>query len=221
MKIYRPIKSNRVTQKFGENKACIKTDVRRNIIYPTTVVGKRDKTCPVGFQDFYKAMGLTGHNGLDNAIYMQEPLFFPFDVDNTTWHARHEIDRDGGLGVDVISDQPIEVLGTKSHIKLRFWHLDSTILHDGESVRFGQLIAFCGNSGASSGPHLHWSMKRCFKDGSAMDKTNGYIGAVDFAPLYENQFTLDILGLKPPTLSIVQQLNRIVFNLRLLVYKLK
>lgn len=40
-----------------------------------------------------------------------------------------------------------------------YGHLSKTLVKEGEMVKRGQLIALSGNTGRTSGPHLHWGVK--------------------------------------------------------------
>jgi hypothetical protein len=196
MKIYRPVKSVGVNQYFGESKACVKLDTAGDPVRPFIVLTKTSKSCPVGYIDFYTAIGMKGHNGWDSKSYHGEPLYFPVDIDGITWRAITEVDQDGGIGIDVISDQKVMFEGKFERIKFRFWHLKSVAIRDKDPVYLGQLIGYCDSTGASSGDHLHWSMKRVNVDGVTLDPSNGYTGAVDFKPLFEDVFVLDVLTVK-------------------------
>ena len=39
-----------------------------------------------------------------------------------------------------------------------YFHLSRFVAEVGQNVSKGAVIAFSGNSGVSSGPHLHWGM---------------------------------------------------------------
>jgi murein DD-endopeptidase len=52
-----------------------------------------------------------------------------------------------------------------------FAHLASYAVAIGQSVRKGQLIAYTGNTGNTTGPHLHFSLK---------DKTGSYVNPLDY-----------------------------------------
>jgi len=144
MIIYRPVKTNVLTQGFGESRACARLGVDKRPIRPFQIKGKgRNQTCPLGWTDFYEAIGLSvGHNGRDNATYYQEPLFFPV-VAPCEWKAKADIDLDGGIGLDVYSKTRIEIDelppqagaqakkeyventsedGSFMYVKFRFWH---------------------------------------------------------------------------------------------------
>lgn len=41
-----------------------------------------------------------------------------------------------------------------------YMHLDSYIVKSGQYVTIGQLIGYCGNTGGSTGPHLHFGIKK-------------------------------------------------------------
>jgi murein DD-endopeptidase MepM/ murein hydrolase activator NlpD len=189
--IYRPVKTNRKTQDFGDSKACIKLYPNGQPIRPFQVSAKTALTCPIGYQDFYTSIGLKGHNGEDWQTYRGEPCYFPVISEDGSvgWKARNEKDPDGGLGVDVYSDKPVTLPdGRESYVKFRFWHLQKSMVSDGEKVIAGQIIALCDSTGASSGDHLHFAMKLCDMSGNSIETYNGYTGCVDFAPMFKNFF---------------------------------
>lgn len=49
---------------------------------------------------------------------------------------------------------------TKSGFLVRYAHLQSVLVAEGETIRRGQTVAKSGNSGLSTGPHLHYSLYR-------------------------------------------------------------
>src|SRR5210317_1434735 len=101
MIIYRPIQSNRLTQSFGENKACVRLKDGQPI-RPFQVVGTQSGTCPANTIPFYQAINMKGHNGWDHATWNGEPLYFPVDA-GIKWWSRSSVDADGGVGVDIFS----------------------------------------------------------------------------------------------------------------------
>lgn len=215
MNLFRPLQSNYKTQSFGENKPCVVTDIYGNPLRPVRLLNSSDEgICPVGSRPFYQTFGLKGHNGEDWAAWNGEPFYFPWDMD-MTWKAKNEKDLDGGLGLDVTSTKEFELFGKKAYWKLRFWHLKESAIADGEPVIFGQYLGRCDSTGASTAPHLHWSLKPCKSDGSALEPLNGYTGVVDFAPIFQNTFVLDVVSWKKQALSWIDQLKRIVFELQM------
>lgn len=229
MKIYRPVLTDRKTQGFGENLACVKADGNGTPLRPFQVVpGLFPGTCPVGSTKFYPAIGLKGHNGWDNVLYHGEPIYFPvvFDDPQPRLQVINEVDADGGIGVNVYCLDPIPFssipvhepgslkmierqyaeLGGKLYPMWKFWHCLSTVVADHGFIKPGQMIAYGDTTGASSGDHLHWCMKIHTGNGFSIDSDNGYTGAFDHLPYYENKFVLDVL--KPPPFQFTKTLSR-------------
>ncbi|MGG7653487.1 GH25 family lysozyme [Kocuria rosea] len=69
-------------------------------------------------------------------------------------------------------------------------HLSKTDLNPGQRVRKGQIIGYTGNTGSSTGPHLHFALLwKPFAWG------NGYYGGIDPLPFVRERFA--ILGVTP------------------------
>lgn len=86
------------------------------------------------------------HKGLDIASLPGTPVFSPADgvvVFNGT---------EGGYGKVVVLDHGFGV-------KTRFAHLMDTYVHIGDSIKRGQKIAAVGNTGRSTGPHVHYEVR--------------------------------------------------------------
>lgn len=189
LKIYRPVKSNYLTQKWGDSKACINNAGR-------VVTRMMNGLCPPRFRDFYKSIGLTkGHNGYDFGAYLREAVYVP--VMYPAWY-RFDKDNAGGLGVDIVSKEPLlkctEPNCSKMHyIKVRLWHNDQVIGYERKNLSAGDLVALAGSTGRSSGVHVHMGAKWCDKNGVGIHKDNGSYGAFDYTPYYENTFIHDVL----------------------------
>lgn len=248
MKIYRPIKTNRKTQSFGESKACAQKDMHGQLAYPIVVKGKKGGLCPFGFDDFYKMINMLGHNGEDWATWHGEYLYFPVDAVGKNglqmkWWSRSEVDDAGGVGLDIFSADRFHLkelppqagrLATREwnenkgwvYVKFRFWHLKDILVPDATrpipedprptpNVVLGQLIATCDNTGASSGDHLHWSMKIVAENSMTLDNDNGYTGAVDFSRWFQNDFVVDVLAnLQAQVTTLQDEVNKLIFNIR-------
>jgi murein DD-endopeptidase MepM/ murein hydrolase activator NlpD len=85
------------------------------------------------------------HKGIDVAAYSGTPVVSPAD-------GRVEaVDRDSGLGNVVVIDHGYG-------IKTLYGHLLQTYVHAGMRVKRGETIAAVGNTGLSTGPHLHYEV---------------------------------------------------------------
>jgi murein DD-endopeptidase MepM/ murein hydrolase activator NlpD len=193
--MYRPLMTNKLTQKFGINRACKYSNGR--------IVAKRGGACPAGSVDFYKSMGMKGHNGLDFSAWHGERVFHCATFDG---FMSIEKDHQGGIGVNVVSKYPIQLNdGSESFLKLRYWHLKAPIGWDGKEVKFGDTIGLADNTGASSGDHLHFGIKRCDENGRPLEPGNGYYGAFDPLPYmhiaHDAEQTAKLLNVPPVPLS--------------------
>lgn len=215
--IFRPVKTAINTQPFGYNNACINS--HRQV--KTKVSG----FCPAGYSDLYLSFGLKGHNGEDWGLWRGEPIYFPVSDMGISWKAKTEVDMDGGIGVDVISDKEVLVrdykqLGlVKNHpdgyygyIKFRFWHLQKVNVYDGQAIQFGDMLGWGDSTGLSSGDHLHFSMKMCDQLGRGLNTFNGYAGCIDYRQFFDDIFCLDFLKIKQQ-LTLAQLTVKLMFIL--------
>lgn len=241
MLILSPVKDSFLSQDFGENKAYVKVDPNGTPYRPFRVTSSAIGTIP-----FYKALGMNGHNGRDEACYYKAPIYFPV-IAETKWWANPEMDADGGVGVDVFSADRVflkelppeagdlaknewEQNDKKVYIKIRFWHLydvklgdkpltiQTGVYADGSpqmkpEIKLGDCIGWANSTGASSGHHLHWSMKIVYKNSTTLDNDNGYFGAVNFGNRYQDDFILDLLNRKQK-LTAEQTLRKMAWHLR-------
>lgn len=73
----------------------------------------------------------------------------------------------------------------RNSIGSRWWncHLSRTDLNPGDRVLKGQIIGYSGNTGSSTGPHLHVSLLP-----PRPNWQNGYFGAIDPAPFIKERY---------------------------------
>lgn len=155
-----------ITQRFGENLACVSTDGK------TVVTRLEGQPCPSGYRSVYSTM--KGHNGLDLHANRYQPVYAAREgvvVEKST-----ETER--GLGISILHGP----YGGK-YYKTRYWHLAGIEVSLGDRVRTGQLVGFADSTGYSSGDHLHFEVKETDAQGNTINNDNGYFGAIDPLPL--------------------------------------
>ena len=97
----------------------------------------------------YRISPFTGkrefHRGIDVATRMSAPIVAPADGIVSF------VGRDGGYG---------RVISIKHGygLKTKYAHLDKALVKKGQHVKRGETIALVGNSGRSTGPHLHYEV---------------------------------------------------------------
>lgn len=87
----------------------------------------------------------SNHNGIDIAAPLGTPIVAPLDgeVTNINTHAT------GGKQL---------IIKHNNGYKTGYAHLSAYAVVQGQSVTQGQTIAYVGNTGASTGPHLHFTV---------------------------------------------------------------
>lgn len=109
----------------------------------------------------YAKFGLLGHNGQDFGTPAGTPILAPhpgkvieaaLDTAGYGWYVKIENDKEGS---------------TLAHFK------DSPKVKVGDSVTLGQCVGLSGNTGNSTGPHLHWGYYRFPRNRE--DGFNGYL----------------------------------------------
>lgn len=108
-----------------------------------------DRSCPGGFR----------HTGVDLSAASGTPVVAALDGTARVVHALT------GYGLHVIIDHG-------GGLTTLYGHLDSVAVSDGESVSTGERIGTVGSTGNSTGPHLHFEVRR---DGVAVDPQD-YVG---------------------------------------------
>lgn len=131
--------------------------------------------------------GLEGHDGYDWAMPSGTPLFAVGDGvvlvagSERPWSCPI-------LNGDLVSAKVVVLLHTApdgERIMAMYLHLDRIQVFEGDSVVAGQPIGFSGNTGCSTGPHLHFEVGREFYQRTPNPgyvKTtdpNGWAGAQD------------------------------------------
>ena len=126
--------------------------------------------------EVYSKYGLKGHNGIDftgkrpgQAVSIHTPY------DGVVMEARD----DEGYGLMVRIETPV-VNGKARQLVLA--HLSEFNVRKGDYVPLGNKIGQMGNTGHSSGVHLHLGLRYLDAFGKVLDYNNGYHGYTNFEP---------------------------------------
>lgn len=130
-----------------------------------------------------------GHGAIDYGVPVGTPVLAP--EDGVVGHADWAWNLPGGPNDWAARDYQIKpapgdtrtgggiMVSIINSAGSRWWlcHLSKTDLNRGDRVRRGQIIGYSGNTGSSTGPHLHVSLLP-----AAPNWGNGFFGAIDPAP---------------------------------------
>jgi hypothetical protein len=135
-----------------------------------------DQKYPItqGFGEYkldYSEYGLIAHNGVDYACPVGTQIYAVAQGVVT----KIQTDPDG-YGLHIRIQHPN---GVKPEFRTIYAHLSNVAVSLGQEVAKGKMIGRSGNTGNSTGPHLHFEMRL----EPQMD--NGYGGAVDPTPYFE------------------------------------
>ena len=145
LSLYIPVKPLHFNQHFGDNIPCVK-----DFGLPTQQIvdGSDNNTCPVGYDKLYAHFGMSGHNGTD-LMAGEQNVYAACDgvvIEKQTVPAR-------GLGLGILTNEPVEIDCGTHFAKLRYWHLKTMYVEVGQSVKAGDLIGVSDNTGYSSADH--------------------------------------------------------------------
>ena len=85
------------------------------------------------------------HKGLDISNHIGTPVWAPARGTVTS------VGPDGSYGICIMIDHG-------NNIVTRYAHLQKAVVHEGQYVQRGDVIAALGNTGRSTGPHLHYEV---------------------------------------------------------------
>lgn len=147
----------------------------------------------------YAQFGMKGHNGIDFGVI--EGTFIRAAHDGTVTFAGE----DGASGYTIVlrTHDQRAYKGSGAFFKTIYCHLrkDGLLVRAGQSVRVGDIIALSGNTGASTGPHLHFGLKP-EQPGEApwqfsnIEGDNGYRGAIDPLPYFQGMYAEEYASIR-------------------------
>lgn len=143
----------------------------------------------VNYLDFYKNLGLAGHNGVD---FRANDGFkcYAAHAGKVTFARVYD---DGGLK----PMQHVEVTDFKNKFKTIYIHLCQIFVCEGKEVQAGECIGLCDNTGKyTTGNHLHFGLKETDEAGNTINYNNGYGGAIDPTPFFNMVFDGTTIGNK-------------------------
>jgi murein DD-endopeptidase MepM/ murein hydrolase activator NlpD len=143
-------------------------------------------------------MGLKGHNGEDYACNTGTGVYACADGIVTYAIGNYAENDKTGYGNLVSLLIPTDEINT--YYDVVYGHLLSTTVKAGDEVKAGQLIGLTNNTGFSTGPHLHFGLRKVEKRAALsgetsrtylnavytlLDYNNGYLGYIDPRPLFD------------------------------------
>lgn len=121
----------------------------------------------------YAKFGLRGHNGVDFGCAVGTPVKAAADG-----VVMYVADDPAGYGLYIRIWH--KALGVHS----MHGHLSKQSVKVGDAVKQGQVIGLSGNTGNSTGPHLHYELRLCDANGMYMEPLPGYGKACDPVTFY-------------------------------------
>lgn len=218
LKIYNPVPHKNV-QRFGENLPCCKVDSNGKAIRPFIMGVATSGLCPSGYIKYYQAIGQKGHNGDDfscpigTTVYHNVETEYP-DMDWLVLHGSN-FELSGNVAI-VVSTKPIAIpvpkeqgqfnmatseyikLGGKLHVGFRYAHLNSIAIPHGSFIKQGEIVGVSGNTGKTTGAHLHRGMAihQSSGLGFSVDDDNGFNGCVDTTPFIVDTYKITSVSKK-------------------------
>lgn len=127
----------------------------------------------------YAQFGMKGHNGIDLKADQGTLLFTPFEG---TVEVKDDADK--GYVLHIIVRKKMSDGDRKGEtLECVLGHLSKVDVKTGDYVYLGQKIGLTGNTGFSTGPHLHLGLRYLDTHGTVKDYDNGFKGYFDCVDL--------------------------------------
>lgn len=130
----------------------------------------------------YTNMGILGHNGIDEPCPVGTPV-----------RASHK-GRVVFVGKDDAGGNMVTLLDESEKFKTVYCHLDKILVTFDQKVSVGDELAKSGNTGLSTGPHLHFMLFEVSVTNGAITNLNidnGYRGAINPRPYLNGKYAED------------------------------
>lgn len=128
---------------------------------------------------YYASIGLLGHEGIDIPCPVGSPVVAAHHgVVHEVIEANPGISGTRGQGVRLRSKDP----AGGRYFVTEYWHISEFKVKEGQEVKEGELIALSGNTGNSTGPHVHFGLKFYDLNLNIINPKNGYAGCVNPQP---------------------------------------
>lgn len=121
--------------------------------------------------EYYKKFNLAGHEGIDFGCPVGTPILA---AEKGIIVRRSLSTKDYG--------EFIVVWHKELNLATWYCHLSEQLINVGDTVEKGQRIGTSGNTGNTSGPHLHFNVCKTDANGYRIGTNNGYQGFIDPAP---------------------------------------
>ena len=122
------------------------------------------------YQTSYANCLHAGHNGVDLQVKHDHPERSPIRACLAGVVTRKEM-RSTGYGHHIYIRSEVDGVGT---VTLLYAHMSHVLPEEGDRIEAGQIIGSAGSTGASTGPHLHLSLK---VEGLDLPANVGYLNA--------------------------------------------
>ena len=121
-------------------------------------------TSAFGYRPAPKTGASKFHSGIDIGVPKNTPVRAIFDGTVTKSGTTNM----GGYGVGVFLEHSVN--GTT--LNSEYGHLSKWVVEPGQKVKQGQIIGYSGNSGVSTGPHLHLTIRKYNSDKKQWEAVN-------------------------------------------------
>lgn len=122
-------------------------------IWPTD--GEHLVTQPFGANpEYYDQFGYPGHEGIDLRSPLSTPYFCPYPGTITRCRDTRSDGQPSAYGWHIIIDHGNGYTTLLAHMEAE------PLVNVGETVLTGQIVGYSGNTGNSSGPHMHLTLKK-------------------------------------------------------------